>query len=82
MKRFLGEAPREIELPDGAVLRDLLEYFGRHLIHLVPGHLWNLEEGRFRGPVVITIGRQVVRDMDEPLENGQEIQLFKALVGG
>lgn len=82
MGRYLGTDPIEIVLPEKAALRDLFEYFHNRLSSRVPDFIWITEEKRFRGPVVVTIGGKVVRDMNSPLEAGMEIQIFKGFVGG
>ena len=80
--KYLGTEPIPVELDDMATLEDLLIQVGRDLAHLFPGHLWNKQEQRFRGPVVISIDKKVARDLCVKLYDGQEIQLVKAFVGG
>jgi len=80
--RYLGTEAREVELPDDATLADFLDYFGRNLASEVPAYLWNEKEGAFRGPVIITINGEVAKDSGTPIRDGQELLLFKPVVGG
>ncbi len=80
--RYLGTEAREVELPDDATLADFLDYFGRNLVSEVPAYLWNEKEGDFRGPVIITINGKVAQGRGTPIRDGQELLLFKPVVGG
>ncbi len=80
--RYLGEAPIPVELGDQATLKDLLGHIDRRLADRFPDYLWNREERRFRGPVVISVDKKVTTDLAARLEDGQEIQVIIAIVGG
>jgi len=80
--RYLGTEAREFELPDGATLADFFDYFGRNLASEVPAYLWNEAEGAFRGPVIVIINGEVAQDGGTPIRDGQELVLFKPVVGG
>jgi sulfur carrier protein ThiS len=80
--RYLGTEAREVELPDDATLADFLDYFGQNLVSEVPAYLWNENKGDFRGPVIITINGEVAQDRETPIRDGQELVLFKPVVGG
>jgi sulfur carrier protein ThiS len=80
--RYLGTEAREVELPDDATLADFLDYFGRTLASEVPAYLWNEKEGGFRGPVIITIDGEVAQGPETRIRDGQELLLFKPVVGG
>ena len=45
-----------------------------------PAYLWNLEAGRFRGPVLIFFDKVVVTDPATRLRNGQEIRIAGGVV--
>jgi len=82
MKRYLGEHVRETELPNNARLSDLLLYVEKHWRNQIPDFLWNEKKHRFRGPVVIMIEKRAVTDLQTNLSDGQEVRLYKAMVGG
>jgi len=80
--RYLGKEPIQVELEDQATLRDLFGHIDRFLADRFPEYLWNPEKRRFRGPVVISIDNKVTTDHAVRLEEGQEIQVIKTVVGG
>lgn len=82
MRDYLGEAPRVIELPEEATLGDLLARIELDFKAQLTGSIWNWEEHRFRGPVVIVAGHRVIKDRTTPLQDQQEVSFYKALVGG
>jgi len=82
MKEHLGVKRLDIHLADGATLENLMEYFDTHLSSIIPQFLWNKQKKEFRGPVLISIDQKVVRVLQTPLKDGQEIRLVKAATGG
>ena len=77
-----GRETHEVDLPDGATLADLLVRVEEQWGDRVPASLWNSREHRFRGPVVIKVGERATRDRTAVLSDGQEVRLYRALVGG
>jgi molybdopterin converting factor small subunit len=82
MRDYLGEAPRQVELPEGATLGDLLDRIELDFKEQLTGSIWNWEEHRFRGPVVIVSDHRTIKDKATPLQDQQEVSFYKALVGG
>jgi hypothetical protein len=82
LTRYLGETPIPVELKNQAILKDLLEHIGRHFVDQFPDYLWNREQDKFRGPVVISLNRKITTDPATRLEESQEVQVILALVGG
>jgi sulfur carrier protein ThiS len=82
MKQFLGEGSLEIELPEEATVKDFLRFLHENWRERFPAYLWNAKQRRFRGPVVIMVDRNVVRDPDTRLSDLCEIELHKVVVGG
>ena len=82
IKRYIENYCGKISLPDDARLADLLHYIDRHWSKELPEYLWNKDKKQFRGPVVIMVGNQAVTDHDTVLCDGQEVKLYKVLVGG
>ena len=82
IKRYIENYCGRISLPDDARLADLLHYIDRHWSKELPAYLWNKDKKQFRGPVVIMVGNQAVTDHDTLLCDGQEVKLYKVLVGG
>jgi len=82
MRDYLGEVPHVVVLPEGATLGDLLARIELDFKEQLAGSIWNWEEHRFRGPVVIVSGHRIIRDRTTPLQDQQEVSFYKALVGG
>ena len=82
MRDYLGEEPHAVHLPEGATLGDLLVRIEQEFKEQLTGSIWNWEEHRFRGPVVIVLGHRIVKDRTTPLQDQQEVSFHKALVGG
>jgi molybdopterin converting factor small subunit len=82
LRDYLGREPQVIEMPEGAVFRELLMLIGKRWGDVLPSFMWDAEQQRFRGAVYFVVDKQVVQDMDMPLMDGQEIALLRALSGG
>lgn len=82
LRGHFGAETIEMTLADGSTLGDLLSALGEHWGRALPAHLWDSAAVRFRGPVVIMIDKTPVREPGTLLQDGQEIWLFKVLVGG
>ena len=82
IKRYIENYCGEINLPDHARLADLLHYMDYHWSKEFPEHIWNKNKKQFRGPVVIMVENQAITDHDTVLCDGQEVKLYKVLVGG
>jgi hypothetical protein len=78
---YLGTDDIIIELPEKANLRLLLDYIEKYLKEKIPDYLWNYEERRFRGSVVLLVNNQVA-NQDTLLKDGQKICIFKGFMGG
>jgi len=82
IKRYIENYCGEISLPDDAHLADLLHYIDYHWSKELPEYIWNKNKRQFRGPVVIMVGNKAITDHDTVLCDGQEVKLYKVLVGG
>ena len=82
MKQFLGEGSREIELPEEATVEDFLRFMHENWRERFPAYLWNVQQRRFRGPVIIMVDSKVIRGPDTRLSDQCEIELHKVVVGG
>ena len=82
LRGHFGAETIEMTLADGSTLGDLLSALGERWGRALPPHLWDSAAVRFRGPVVIMIDKTPVREPGTLLRDGQEIWLFKVLVGG
>jgi molybdopterin converting factor small subunit len=82
LREHFGGDRVDLDLADGATLGDLVAAVGERWGRSLPSYLWDREAAGFRGPVVIMIDRTAVRDPKTPLRDGQDISLFKVLVGG
>jgi len=82
LRDYLGRDPQEIELPAGALFGELLALIGKRWGKVLPPFIWDADKHQFRGAVFFVVDKQVVQDMNMPLEDGQEIALMRALSGG
>jgi molybdopterin converting factor small subunit len=82
MREHFDQEAYHLEFPDGATLGDLLVRIGQDHGERMGPSIWNRAENRFRGAVVIMIGTRAVKDRATPLQDGQTVKVFKAVVGG
>ncbi len=82
LRDYFGREPQEIELPDHAVVRDLLEVIAERWGSALPTYLWDVQQRAFRGAVFFVVDGKVLKDLDAPLQDGLEVTLLKALSGG
>jgi sulfur carrier protein ThiS len=82
LRDYFGHEQQEIELDSGATIQDLLLVIDDYWGTVLPPYLWDTREKRFRGPVFFLINKEVVQDMQTPLQNGLEVLIMRALVGG
>ena len=82
LEKEFGGSRFRMEFPEGATLGDLLVRIDSDFGDALPRELWNRGARKFRGPVVLVSDGRVVRDSGLRLRKGQEIVLFKVLVGG
>ncbi len=82
LKQYYPQKKLSMKIKDDGILLDLFQSIGRLEAPNLPESIWNYHEARFRGPVLITSGGRVLRDKNEKLFNGQQIQLRRCIVGG
>lgn len=82
LEKELGSSRFSFDLQPGARLEDFYNEIGKQIADRIPESLWNASERRFRGPVVLISNNKVLRDVNDILQEGQEITVFKVLVGG
>lgn len=82
LSEYFGKQPRAVELAEGARIRDLLERIEVLWGAGLPAYLWDFEQHRFRGPVVMVINKKAVMDMDAPLSDGIQVGIMRAVAGG
>jgi molybdopterin converting factor small subunit len=82
LRDYLGRASQEIELGDGSSFADLLGVIGERWGMHLPPFMWDAQQKRFRGAVFLVVNKHVVQDLDEPLEDGSEVTVMRALSGG
>ena len=82
LEKELGSKLFTFDLAPGSRLADLMKKIGDELAGRIPPVLWNQEECRFRGPVVMMTNGKALRNPAESLREGQEILVFNVLVGG
>ncbi len=82
LRDYFGREPAEIVLADNAIMEDLLSEIDSRWGLILPNYLWNRQEKRFRGGVVLMTNKTVIRDLKSPLQDGIEIQIMRAIAGG
>jgi sulfur carrier protein ThiS len=82
LRDYFGRDLQEIDLDEKATLQDVLITIDNRWGDILPGYLWDASSRRFRGPVFFLINKEVVQDLDTPLQDGLQIDLIRALVGG
>ena len=82
LREYFGRAPVELQLPEGATLRDVLAEVDQRWGAQLPGYLWDREQQSFRGPIFLLVNKKVVRDFATALCDGQEVVVMHALAGG
>ena len=82
LKEYFVKEPREVELPEGARVCDLLQCIGQIWGSGLPKYLWDFEQNQFRGPVVLVVNKKAVQDLDASLQDGTEISIMRAIAGG
>jgi len=81
-KQYYPQMVLSLEIEDDGSLLDLFQSIGRLKESKLPESIWNYDEDRFRGPVLITSGGKVIRNNNEKLFNGQCIKLRRCIAGG
>jgi len=82
LEKDFGGGQFDFEFPPDSTLADLLAKIDDDFSDRLPESLWNRAERKFRGAVVMMSDGGALRDPARPLRDGQEIRLFKVLVGG
>lgn len=82
LRDYFGREPQEVDLNEEATLKDLLHAIDNRWGNVLPRYLWDTSSKQFRGPVFFLINKEVVQDLDTPLQDGSQIDIMKALVGG
>ena len=82
LRDYLGREPQQVDLPENSIVMDLLRWIEERHSSKMPAYLWDAQEHKFRGPVVVIINKKIVFDFNTPLVDGLEVSVMKALVGG
>jgi molybdopterin converting factor small subunit len=82
LERYLAGARHEIDLSEGATLRDLLDQVDARWGNELPARLWDEDARRFQGPVLIMSQGTDLYDEGTVLSEGQEVMLLVPLSAG
>jgi molybdopterin converting factor small subunit len=82
MRRYIGSADEELELPDGAGVEELLRMLGSRYAEKLPPGLWREEEGSFHHSVKAARSGEKFLSEKERLRDGDEIYLVFRMAGG
>lgn len=69
-------------LRENATLADLYEELASVAKDETPSAIWNPDKKRFRGPVIVRSGDNILKDEKTRLHDGQEIEFKRFLIGG
>ena len=81
MKRYFGEDGREVEMPAGATLQDLMYVIDTNWGGTLSPQFWDADKKQFRG-VIIAIDNTPIREPNTVLQDNQEVLFFKVVAGG
>ncbi len=81
-KRYIGEASRTFELPEGASAGDLLARVGEEYGASLPSDLWDPASRRFHRTVRLSRAGGPFITGSEPLSDGDELLLLFSMAGG
>ncbi len=81
-KEYLGDNAVEVEMPNSAIVADLYPLIDELWGSILPAHIWNSAKQKFRGAVIVFLNGSIIQDLNQRLNDGDHIQLVKALTGG
>ncbi len=82
LDKYFGGSKFNIELQEGASVRDLLDSIALRWGKALPPHVWDAEENKFKLRVLFCDGQNDFTDDRIMLSNMQEIFLTLPLAGG
>ena len=82
LRRHIGCQELEIELREGATVRDLLQAIGQEWGAQLPRRMWNPQKQAFVHPVQLLGRQRQVGDGSRPLVDGEEFIVTVIAVGG
>jgi len=82
LSSYFGNENINIDLDDEASIMDLLSVIDDRWGAILPGFMWNSKKQKFRGPIIIAVNNEIVRDLKTRLKNNDKVQIIKAFVGG
>ena len=78
----LGGAKAEVELPEGAVLRDLLDAIDARWGATLAPDFWEPGTKRFKGSVLLVSEGMDLMDESSPLADEQQVMVLMPVSGG
>lgn len=83
LRDLMGTARVDLELPEQATFRDLLNALGPEVEDRLPSWAWDSERGGFSDRMMVSRGGSTgMPDTESPLSDGEEILVFPPLAGG
>lgn len=83
MRTHLKEDHYLIELEsDFSTLADFYDEIGRTIGEKLSNSVWDHRKRRFRGPIILKVDDEVVRQENYNLKDGQNIEISRMLIGG
>ena len=82
LRNYFGYEPVELELPENSTLQTVVDIIAERWGSQLPTYMWDSSKLQFRGPILLLVDKKVQTNFSEPLKNGQEVTILKALMGG
>lgn len=70
------------DLPEGATVADLFAAIDASFGEYLPASFWSREKRGFRGPVLVAVDQDIIRDFSQTLCDGQKVSVTRFLIGG
>ncbi len=82
LEKYTGTGRVNLELKEGATLRDLLNELDRRWGERFPLEIWDRKRRKFKVSVSILADFQSVYSEETPLHDGQEVIFLRPVAGG
>ena len=79
---WMGNSRAEVSLSDGGTFGELLMEIKKSFSSTMPPQLRNKDQETFNRALWAMKGKERLGELDTPLNDGEEIQLFLSLAGG
>ena len=82
IQQYFPKVEMIFDIKEDATLVDLYNEMGRTMGDDLPRSIWNHEKNRFRGPIIVSSNKVILKKECTSLHNNQLIELKRFLIGG